>query len=68
MPDFKANDKVSWNSPQGQTHGTIVKKVTSDTNYEGLDITASQDNPRYIVKSAKSGKYAAHKPDSLSKG
>ena len=31
------------------------------------EINASQDDPRYLVESEKSGSEAAHKPDSLSK-
>ncbi len=67
MSDFKVNDKVTWNSPQGQVQGTIVKKVTSDSEYQGLTITASQAEPRYVVKSSSTGKVAAHKAYSISK-
>ena len=33
----------------------------------GQKVNASEDDPRYLVESEKSGKEAAHKPDSLSK-
>lgn len=45
-------DKVSWNTPQGETHGKVIKKVGAD---------------KYEVKSAKSGKTAEHKDESLKK-
>lgn len=67
MTNFKAHDKVTWNSPQGKVQGTVVKKMISDSEYEGLTITASSKEPRYVVKSSSSGKVAAHKADSLSK-
>ncbi len=65
MKNFALGTMVAWNTPQGETRGRIVKKVTNDTTYQGLQITASRDNPRYIVQSDTSGKFAAHKPDSL---
>ncbi len=64
--EFQQGDKVEWNTPQGKTQGK-VKKLTADTQVGGTKITASEDDPRYLVESEKSGKEAAHKPDSLTK-
>jgi hypothetical protein len=64
--EFRQGDTVEWNTPQGKTRGT-VKKLTSDTEVGGQRITASEDDPRYLVESEKSGKEAAHKPDALNK-
>jgi hypothetical protein len=65
---LKVGDKVSWDPSQGPTHGTIVKKQTSETHIKSHKVAASPDNPQYIVKSDKSGKLAAHKPAELRKG
>ena len=65
--DLEQGDKVEWNTPQGKTRGTVMKKLTSDTEVGGQKITASVNDPRYLVESEKSGKEAAHKPDALSK-
>ncbi|QIN79853.1 DUF2945 domain-containing protein [Rubrobacter marinus] len=65
--DFKPGDKVEWNTPQGKTQGKVVEKLTSRTEVEGQTVAASDDDPRYVVESEKSGKRAAHKPDSLKK-
>ena len=65
--EFKAGDKVEWNTSQGKTHGTIQKKQTTATHIKGHQVTASADDPQYIVKSDKSGAKAAHKPDALKK-
>ena len=65
--EFKQGDKVEWNTPQGKTRGTVKKMLTSDTEVGGQKITASVNDPRYLVESEKSGKEAAHKPDALSK-
>lgn len=65
--DFKPGDKVEWNTPQGKTQGKVVEKLTSRTEVSGQSVAASDDDPRYVVESEKSGKRAAHKPDSLKK-
>jgi hypothetical protein len=65
--EFKQGDTVEWNTPQGKTRGTVKKKLTSPTQVGGQNINASEDDPRYLVESEKSGKEAAHKPDALSR-
>ena len=65
--EFRQGDKVEWNTPQGKTRGMVKKKLTSDTEVGGQKITASEEDLRYLVESEKSGKEAAHKPDSLRK-
>jgi hypothetical protein len=65
--EFKHGDKVEWNTPQGKTRGMVKKKLTSSTEVGGQKINASEDDPRYLVESEKSGKEAAHKPDTLNK-
>ena len=65
--DLKAGDNVEWDSSGGHSTGKVVKKQTSPTQIKGHKVAASKDNPEYIVKSDKSGKIAAHKPDGLKK-
>ena len=65
--DFEEGDRVEWNTPQGKTSGKIKKKLTSRTEVGGQTVAASEDDPRYLVESEKSGKQAAHKPDALEK-
>ncbi|MGH3146412.1 MAG: DUF2945 domain-containing protein [Rubrobacter sp.] len=65
--EFGQGDRVEWNTPQGKTRGTVKKKLTSSTEVGGQKVNASDDDPRYLVESEKSGNEAAHKPDSLSK-
>ncbi|HEY7005496.1 MAG TPA: DUF2945 domain-containing protein, partial [Sphingomicrobium sp.] len=48
---LKKGDTVSWNTSQGKTHGTVVKKQTSETHIKGHKVSASKDNPEFIVKS-----------------
>ncbi|HAZ44563.1 MAG TPA: DUF2945 domain-containing protein [Cyanobacteria bacterium UBA11369] len=64
---FKTGDKVEWNTAQGTTTGTVKQKLTSPTDIKGHHVAASEDNPEYLVVSDKTGKKAAHKPESLKK-
>lgn len=63
--EFKKGDRVEWNTSQGKTEGKVKKKLTSETDIKGHHVAASKDNPEYLVESEKSGKEAAHKPESL---
>jgi len=64
---LKTRDSVEWKSSQGVVHGTVEKKLTSETSIKGHHVAASDQKPEYIVKSDKTGAKAAHKPDSLKK-
>jgi hypothetical protein len=57
--------EVEWNTPQGKTHGKIVEKKTSDFELDGHIRRASDDEPQYVVESARSGARAAHKASAL---
>lgn len=64
---LKKGDKVEWETSQGKTRGTVKKKLTAPTKIKEHKVAASKDNPEYLVESDKSGKEAAHKPESLKK-
>jgi short-subunit dehydrogenase len=65
--ELKKGDQVEWDTSQGKTHGTVEKKQTSETHIKSHKVVASKGNPQFIVKSGKSGKKAAHKPEELRK-
>jgi hypothetical protein len=52
---WKKGDQVRWNTSQGETHGKVVEVKTSDFSIEGTDLKASEDDPRIVVESAKTG-------------
>lgn len=58
-------DEVSWNTPQGTTHGKAVEKKTSEFQHDKQTFKASEDEPYWIVESAKTGATAAHKESTL---
>jgi hypothetical protein len=63
--ELKKGDKVEWKSSQGIIQGEIEKKLTEPMEIKGHHVSASKDDPQYLVKSDKTGKEAAHKPESL---
>ncbi len=63
----KPGDEVRWGTSQGETQGKVVKVVTAPTKVKGFTAKASKEHPEVMVESAKSGKRAVHKPESLKK-
>ncbi|GAA2896907.1 MULTISPECIES: DUF2945 domain-containing protein [Streptomyces] len=58
-------DKVTWNSHGSRTEGEVEKEITERTRAAGRTVDASSDDPRYQVRSDKSGRSAVHKPSAL---
>lgn len=64
---LSTGDRVSWNTPQGRTQGTVVERRERDFTFAGQRFTASSDEPAFIVESEKSGDRAAHQRSALRK-
>jgi hypothetical protein len=62
---LRKGTSVEWNTPQGPTHGRIVEKKTSDFDLDGNTHRATEEEPQYVVESAKTGARAAHKASAL---
>ncbi|MFJ3336276.1 DUF2945 domain-containing protein [Streptomyces sp. NPDC086766] len=60
-------DKVAWRSHGSEATGTVEKKITRRTEEAGRTVDASPEDPRYQVRSDKSGRSAVHKPSALRK-
>lgn len=66
MPaEIEKGDHVTWNSHGGTAEGTVTKRITEETEAVGRTVEASSEEPRYEVKSDKSGGTAVHKPGAL---
>ncbi|AGZ40378.1 DUF2945 domain-containing protein [Actinoplanes friuliensis] len=63
--NLSKGEKVTWNSHGQKVHGTVEKKITKSTSEAGRKVAASEDDPQYKVKSAKTGREAVHKPGAL---
>ncbi len=64
---FKVGDLVTWNSEAGHVSGTIIKVHTNEVDYKGHTHHASEDDPQYEIKSAKTDHIAMHKGRALKK-
>lgn len=62
---MKVGDKVTWSTSQGKTEGEIVDKKTRDFQLDQQRFKASEDEPKFIVESAKTGAKAAHAESAL---
>lgn len=64
---FNKGDQVTWNSGQGEATGTVEEYITDSKTVNGQNVSASKDDPRYLVKNDNTGTVTGHKPDTLSK-
>ena len=60
-------DHVSWKTSQGPTEGKIVDRKTKDFQLDKQHFKASDDEPKFIVESDKTGARAAHAESALKK-
>lgn len=52
---MKVGTKVTWNTPQGKTHGKVVERKTDDDTLAGQHFTASQDEPMFHSRLRRQG-------------
>lgn len=64
---FKQGDRVKWSSGGGEATGSVQKYVSEPTTVDGQNVSASEDDPRYLVKNDNTGNVSGHKPDALEK-
>ena len=68
MPqEFKRGDRVEWNFRGRRVVGKVCKRLTARTEVAGQVVAASKDDPRYIVRSQKTGKETARRPGALTR-
>ncbi len=66
-PRFAVGDHVSWNSEAGRVTGHVTKVITSEIQFKGYTVHASEADPQYEIKSDKTDHVAMHKGSALSK-
>jgi hypothetical protein len=62
---FRRGDRVEWNFRGHAVTGRVRKRLIGRTEVAGQVVAASKDDPRYLVKSDKSGKETARRPEAL---
>ena len=67
-PEFKRGDRVIWNFRGREVAGTVRRRLTRRAEVGGQVVAASKDDPRYVVRSEKSGKETTRRPGALRRG
>jgi hypothetical protein len=62
---FNVGDHVSWNSEAGRVRGRIIKVVTSNIQFKGYTVHATEADPQYEIKSDETDHIAMHKATAL---
>ena len=63
--EFKHGDAVEWSFRGRTVRGTVRRRLTKRTEIDGRVVAASKDDPRYVVRSEKSGKETTRRPAAL---
>jgi hypothetical protein len=65
--EFKRGDRVEWNFRGRTVVGRVRRRLTSRTEVGGQIVAATRDDPRYLVRSDRTGKDAARRPSALTR-
>jgi hypothetical protein len=68
MPDeLRRGDRVEWSFRGRAVVGRVRRKLIKRTELAGRPVAASRDDPRYVVRSDKSGKETVRRAETLRK-
>jgi hypothetical protein len=62
---FKRGDRVEWNFRGRLVAGRVRRRLTARTEIDGRVVAASKEDPRYVVRSEKSGKETVRRAATL---
>jgi hypothetical protein len=65
--DLRRGDRVEWNFRGHVVAGKVVRRLTSPVEVGGRRFPASPNDPRYLVRTEKTGKEAVHRAGALRK-
>ena len=65
--ELQVGDRVEWNFGRGKAIGIVRRKLIEPTTIGNQKVAASPDDPRYLVRTERSGKEAAKKAETLRK-
>jgi hypothetical protein len=64
---FRRGDRVEWNFRGRPVAGKVVRRIVERSEVAGQVVAASKDDPRYLVRSEKTGKETTRRPAALRK-
>ena len=63
--ELRLGDRVEWSFRGHRVLGTVRRKLVKRTEIDGRTVAASKDDPRYVVRSERSGKETVRRPEKL---
>jgi hypothetical protein len=63
--EFKRGDRVEWSFRGRTVRGTVRRRLTKRTEIAGRTVAATKDDPRYLVRTERSGKETTRRPAAL---
>ena len=64
---YRRGDRVEWSFRGRRVVGRVRRRLTSRTVVNDRVVAASKDDPRYLVRSEKSGKETTRRAEALRK-
>lgn len=65
--EFRRGDRVEWSFRGRKVVGKVRRRITSRTEIAGQVVAASKDDPRYLVRSERTGKETTRRAAALTK-
>jgi Hypervirulence associated proteins TUDOR domain len=62
---LRRGDRVEWNFRGHVVAGRVVRKLTRRAEVDGRAVAASKEDPRYVVRSDKSGRQTVRRAEKL---
>jgi hypothetical protein len=62
---LKRGDRVEWNFRGRTVAGRVRRRLTARTEIGSQVVAASKADPRYVVRSDRSGKETTRRPEAL---
>jgi hypothetical protein len=62
---FRRGDAVEWNFRGRAVRGKVRRRLTTRTEVNGQVVAASPEDPRYLVRSDRTGAETARRPAAL---
>ena len=63
--EFKRGDRVEWSFRGHPVTGVVHRRLTKRTEIAGVVVAASPDDPRYVVRTDRSGRETTRRPGAL---
>ena len=63
--NLRRGDLVEWNFRGRTVRGTVRRRLTKRTEIAGKIVAATKEDPRYVVRSARTGAETTRRRESL---